>query len=880
MMKSLPLYKEIQTVVEKATPKDLDPACTSCFLGGAERTNAKFLRNKCIGADGEVGGLLVVGEAPSRDDDAAGVPFIGKPGKLLRDTVKKFWKGPVVYDNAVRCYPIGVEIEEEYVDSCRGYLTQTIREAKPTRIVAVGNAAILALLGRSPPILSIRRGYAWLSDGTPVFFVLPPAMALRNHFVYRWFQEDMEWALTAEPPYEPAWDSVAYMVDSSNIHQAIADLRNSEWVAYDTETSGAMFNPEFTLLCLSMAKKGSQDVWIWDRLALEMQETRQPLIDLLLDPSVEKWGQNVKFDNLAVLSGLGIRVAGIIGDTRLYRRMQDTEASAKLEVLAELVGMGGHKEAMQTAVDAAGKLIRKAIRKNDPSLLAGFHRSTELIQATLDKVAAGDEIKRYSYGFTDESVLLPYNGRDTLSTVRVAEVLEARMEKEPQLTRVWKKVVLPATRALERMEATGVAVDIQSVKDFSATLAFEQMDVMSRLSHYGNLNWNSPKQVAKLLYQDLRLPVQTNRTGGITTGEEALKDIQHLHPIVKDILKNRQLEKLQGTYANGLLPYIRADGRIHATFNPDGAASGRTSSQDPNLQNQPSPSNDPEEGPFYGRMSRDCFVAPPGYVLIQWDYSQLELRIAAALSRDQEMLKIFTSLDEEGNLADFHLATAKLIAKLAWNIEPSKVEKMHRSSAKILNFALLYGKSDAGIAYEIAQRSGKPCTLEQAQQIRRAVLGTFHQLDAWIKESLAFGRKHGFCYTWFEGEDARRRSLYKIADQDKKARENAERSTWNTRIQGTGADFCTCSVARIDQWIEQDCVPASLVLTVHDSIVAQVEESAADEVAHQGRRIMENYDANGVPVVVDMEVGRSWGSMKKIKPNKDGSFKPVLSYLQ
>ena len=285
---------------------------------------------------------------------------------------------------------------------------------------------------------------------------------------------------------------------------------------------------------------------------------------------------------------------------------------------------------------------------------------------------------------------------------------------------------------------------------------------------------------------------------------------------------------------------------------------------DPNLQNIPR-----AKGLREAKMVKDCFRAEDGKLLLQADYSQLELRVAAMLSGDERMIEIFKSGE------DYHLRCAKLISQTAWGVHPDNVLPggEYRSKAKGFVFGLLYGMTDGGLA----RRMG--CTKAEAARIRKAVLGSFPQLAQWIRERLDEARKTGWTYTWWDGQKARQRTLWQVAqqgdDDDEGARITAENSSFNTPCQGTASDFCLASVVSTVQWLLEDLLPAKLVITVHDSIILEVEEDALAEVAYGLHGQMTQWNSNGVPLVVDMEVGKSWGSLVDYRYHgvqQDGDF--------
>jgi DNA polymerase I len=300
---------------------------------------------------------------------------------------------------------------------------------------------------------------------------------------------------------------------------------------------------------------------------------------------------------------------------------------------------------------------------------------------------------------------------------------------------------------------------------------------------------------------------------------------------------------MQGTYCEGMRAHVRPDGRIHGSILPDGARSGRTSMADPNLQNLPRESDSPE-----GKLARDVFAAKPGWLFVHVDYRQLEYMVAAMLSQDPEMI----ALARSG--VDFHLGTAQLVAPIMrW----PEVTKTQRSIAKQLNFALIFGLSDSALANRLDS------TMAMAARVRAAVLGKFQVFDAWAKRQIREVKLNGYTRTYWAGRPARWRPMWRIASEEGEARSRAEHGAINTPIQGTAAEFCNRSISSVVDWIEEDCVPAELVLAIHDALLLHVREDAVDEVATVVPRLMLQWDSMGVPLGVDVEVGHSFGSLRK-----------------
>ena len=847
-MRRLPLYTDDPRLAPVATTPGLalDSSCRRCVLHDGART-------VCLPAEGEPGGLLVVLDSPSREEDAAGRPAIGRAGALVRKLVAKHWgSGPVAIDTGVRCAPGGAKPGPDEIEACRPYLAQTFAEVAPKRVLVFGSTAAFAVLGRSPPPLSVRRGYGWASPGVPVFFMPHPVVALRNRIHGARFAEDVEWALTVNPAtlLAPSATEEFYEVEHG-ADGMFAELQLREhrqaggWVAFDTETAGVMFDPSFRLLAVSMCASGSDAVYTWGPAALADRGARLALEALLTDPKLPKVGQNLKYDVHAVSLGLGIQPEACVGDTRLWRKLRESNALAGLEYQAELVGMGGHKDEAYAHVEAACATIRKArlaYRKK------GIEPPLDLRAAVIDFPDSRPE--QWAYTMVPRDVLLRYNARDAQSTAKLARSLAPQVMADRGLANVWTGVLQGATDGIQQVEAWGIAVDREGLERFGAHLQAEKAAALATFAQYPDFNPDSTHSVRKLLYETLNLPaVRETPKGAPSTDEATLSILSMRHPgskVLRSLMSYRKVAKMLGTYYEGMRGFVRADGRIHPSLKIDGAATGRLSCSEPNLQNIPRVS----EGDW-GGYPRAVFVAPPGYELLQADYSQLELRVAAMLSGDEAMKAIF----REG--VDYHQRTAELIAPIAWRIKPEQVTKEHRAQAKTVNFGVLYGMT----APALAARMG--CSRAQAEAVVEAIFGKFKRLHAWTRECLAHARKHGEARTLWAGGLARRRDLSDIGEADEAKRSTAENSSWNTPVQGTASDFCLASVVEVVRWLRDDVVPAKLVLTVHDSLLLEVRSDAFEEVAGQVRRIMRSWYSWDVPLEVDLERGPTWGALQK-----------------
>lgn len=864
----LPLYRDITTPLDKEQGEVVDSGCTKCPLF----TSAKSV---CIPAEGSPGGLLVIGENTSRDEDLRGRPFLGQIGKFVRDSVSKHWSGNVAYDTAVRCIvPPALRTKNaiimKAIQQCRGYLKGTVDEVKPSRILLLGSWPMKSVLGYSVAPLSVRRSYAHLADGTPVFSLIAPGIATRNRFIRKWFEADIEWSLTATVQRAPINGGALVVETEQDAAKAVSVLRRSKALAFDVETWGRMFDPGFEIVSFSIGEVGADSAFVWSREACRNTAIRAPLLTLLLDRSIGKIGSNTKYDMLAVYSAWGIHIENVSGDVRLWRKLLDPEASGKLADMANLVGMGGHKQEAGEALDhikrqvskrlswerrqAKGVVAKKTKALNEPPSLAVLG-----VTAALEPIVRHEDIKpeTWAYGMLPDDILYRYNALDVVSTGRLAEKLDLDLDDyKDSIGRVWKKIVHRASNAVAHMERWGICVDRRALDTFDIECELKEKDALGRLSKYTtDTNWDSPKQVADFFYRKLGMTCpKYTESGAESVDKEVLTLLSPIHPAAEALIDLRRASKLRGTYASGMYVHIRSDGKVHPTLLLDGATSGRTSCRDPNLQNLP------RSKKADGKLARDIFVASPGCVLVQLDYSQLELRVAAMLAKDKVMTDTFLSG------VDFHQKTAEMIAPLIWKVDLAQIVKTdpkraeeYRSLAKAFNFGIMYGKTDSSLAEELN------IPKHQAAAVRRAIFGQFTALDAKCKEWQAYSRKHGDAWTEWEGTPARRRSLFRIGDPEDGVRISAENSSINTPIQGTASDFCLNSLGAMIEWILDEAFPARLVLAIHDSLVFDVEESMADELISKAREVMTGWESGDVPLIVDAEKGYRFGSMEKVK---------------
>lgn len=401
---------------------------------------------------------------------------------------------------------------------------------------------------------------------------------------------------------------------------------------------------------------------------------------------------------------------------------------------------------------------------------------------------------------------------------------------------------LSVTPVLQKMTDSGIMVDTKFLDklgvELKARLKKIEEEIYKSIGHEFNIN--SPKQLGEVLFDELNLPVIKKTKTGRSTDEETLRELSNIHPVVPFLLEYRQLFKLVSTYIDALPRYVKEDGRVHSTFNVEGAATGRLSSQDPNLQNIPI------RGELGGEL-RKAFIAASGKVLLGADYSQIELRIMAHLSDDPNLKNAFI----KG--LDIHAATASKIFK----VPVEDVTKQMRGVGKTMNFATLYGQGAHALSKQLGVEYGV------AKQYITEYFEQFPKVRTWMGQVLEEGYRNGYVETIW----GRKRYIPELQSSNRMLKAFGERAAINHPVQGTSADMIKKAMVEIDKKLEKrkSSCECKLILQVHDELLFECDEECVDEISKIIKEKMENSLNLSVPVVVDLKVGKSWGEMAPFK---------------
>ncbi|MCA9728803.1 MAG: DNA polymerase I, partial [Candidatus Eisenbacteria bacterium] len=522
-------------------------------------------------------------------------------------------------------------------------------------------------------------------------------------------------------------------------------------------------------------------------------EIRELLAPVLDDPSVRITGHDLK-SALHRLQEEGLPVRTALDDVLLASYLLDPEGRHDLPTLC-------------------GEHLGHALIPEEDVLGSGKHR---LSYQDLEPRAAVEPVAEKA------DIALRLRGE-----------MESRL-REQELWSLWTDLEGPLVRVLARMEDAGIALDVPFLQALSTQFESRLAHLTEEIHRLAGVEFNiaSPSQLGEVLFETLGLPKRKKTKTGYSTDHEVLEALAERHPVPKLVLEHRALSKLKGTYVDALpLLVDPGDGRIHASFHQAVAATGRLSSSDPNIQNIPIRNEE-------GREIRKAFVAADGHVLISADYSQVELRILAHLSRDPGLQEAFRSG------YDVHTATASRL----FGVEAEAVGIELRSRAKAINFGVIYGMGPQRISREM----GIPMT--EARSFIEDYFAKMPGVRTYLEENLAFARAHGYTRTIL----GRRRILRGINSPEPAVRSQAERVCANTPIQGSAADVIKRAMLAVDRELARSETGARLLLQVHDELVVEAPAAHSVEVSEIVRGCMEQAVDLMVPLHVELGVGATW----------------------
>ena len=587
------------------------------------------------------------------------------------------------------------------------------------------------------------------------------------------------------------------LVDNEEEMRKLCDyFRTNEIISLDTETTSTNAI-EAELVGLSFAVKEFEAFYI--PIPAKREEALRIVNifkDIYEDPKILKIGQNLKYD-LEVLRNYDITLAGPMWDTMIAHYLIQPELRHNMDYMAEIY-LNYQTIHIDELIGPKGK-GQKSMRDLLPSQI-------------------------YEYAAEDADI-----------TLRLKNKLEAELKKF-ECEDLFYNIEMPLMPVLAEMEMNGVCLDTESLKETSKVFTDRMNEIEARIYELAGENFNiaSPKQVGEILFDKLKIveKAKKTKTGQYVTSEEVLQQLKNKHEIVADILEHRGLKKLIGTYIDALPKLINPrTGHIHTSFNQTITATGRLSSSDPNLQNIPIRGED-------GKEIRKAFIPEPGCLFFSADYSQIELRVMAHLSKDEAMVEVF----REGK--DLHAATAANIYKKPLE----EVTRDERTKSKRANFGIIYGITVFGLA----ERLDIP--REEAKMLIDGYFQTFPQVHDYMEKSKEIARQQGYVTTLF----GRRRYLPDINSHNATVRGFAERNAINAPIQGTAADIIKVAMIRIHQRFKAEGIRSKMILQVHDELNFSVYPEEKEQVERIVLEEMQNAFPLAVPLVADSGFGQNW----------------------
>jgi DNA polymerase I len=610
-------------------------------------------------------------------------------------------------------------------------------------------------------------------------------------------------ALVPPAAHTPTRGEYACVLTVEALDTWISKLNAAALFCFDTETTSVdAQSAELVGIALAVAPGEAcyiplAHVYPGAPTQLALDHVLAKLKPLLEDAKKPKVAQHGKYD-MNVLVRYGIEVRGLLYDTMLESYVLNSTAS-------------------QHNMDALAK-----------TYLGGY-------QAISFSDVAGKGAKQIGFADVDLITATQYSGEDADITLQLHRVLWPRLQQIPALEKVYSEIEQPIIAVLAHMERTGVLLDVALLQAQSRELGTQMMKLQQQAHHIAGRNFSldSPKQLQAILFDELKLPVTVRTPGGQpSTNEEALEEIADQHELPKVILEYRGLTKLKSTYTDRLPEQINTrTGLVHTSYHQAVAATGRLSSSDPNLQNIPIRTEE-------GRRVRKAFIAPPGWIILAADYSQIELRIMAHLSDDAGLLQAFATGQ------DVHRATASEV----FGVKPEEVSSNQRRAAKAINFGLIYGMSAFGLARNLGIERGV------ASEYVELYFQRYPGVKKYMEATRAAAHRDGYVETVF----GRRLYLPNLTAKIQGLRQGAERAAINAPMQGTAADIIKRAMITVDEWLQPHGDEIRMLMQVHDELVFEVRGDALEKYQPGIRERMSGAAQLKVPLVVDIGTGNNW----------------------
>ena len=618
--------------------------------------------------------------------------------------------------------------------------------------------------------------------------------------------EFKKWLSELQSPVEKIQDAVTLnyseILMQSDFEVWLKKLKSADYFSIDTETT-SLDPMSAELVGISFSVKPGEAAYVplaHDYLGapdqLDRESVLQLLKPLLEDPKQIIVGQNLKYD-YKILANCGIKIQAKMWDTLLESYVLDSSSA-----------------------------------RHDMDTLALKYLNRDTIKFT---DVAGKGAKQLTFNQVALEEAVPYAAEDADVALQLHQCLEPLFSDEDHFKQVLEELEWPLMPVLANMEFYGVLIDKEMLLAQSLELEKKVLTLQKKIYDLAGEEFNisSTKQLGNILFEKLKIPVlKKTPTGKPSTSEDVLQELSTDYPMPQLILEYRSYSKLKSTYTDKLPEQINPKTqRVHTNYIQTGTSTGRLASKDPNLQNIPVRSEE-------GRKIRKAFIAPPAHKILAADYSQVELRIMAHLSKDPGLVKAF----EKG--LDVHASTAAEV----FGIDIADVTSEHRRRAKAINFGLMYGMSSFGLAKQLG--IGR----KEAQEHIDVYFSRYPSVHGYMEAAREKAAEQGYVETLF----GRRLYVSEINSRNAMRRKGAERAAINAPLQGTAADIIKLAMLCVDKWLEQSTIDVKMIMQVHDELVFEVADHAVEQATNEVRRCMESAAKLSVPLVVDIGVGNNW----------------------
>ena len=581
----------------------------------------------------------------------------------------------------------------------------------------------------------------------------------------------------------------------------LAKINSADIISFDTETTG--LDPLVSkIVGLSLSVKAGEAAYLplthdyFDAPEqLDLKATLATLKPILENPDIKKVGQNLKYDK-HILENHGIQLNGIAHDTMLQ------------------------------------SYVLESHRTHNMDDLAMRHLGLETIHF---EDVAGKGAKQVPFNQVTVETASDYAAEDADITLQLHQTLLPHITKDEKLNYIYSEIEMPSMEVLYTIERNGVLIDANMLNKQSNEIGMRLVELENKAYELADQKFNlaSPNQLQEILFDKLGIkPLKKTPSGKPSTNEDVLQELALDHPLPKVLLEYRGLAKLKSTYTDKLPKMINQEtGRVHTSYNQAVAITGRLASSDPNLQNIPVRTAE-------GRRIREAFIAPEGSHIVSADYSQIELRIMAHLSKDEGMLKAFA------NNEDIHRATAAEV----FSVEKDKVESEQRRFAKVINFGLIYGMSAFGLAQNLnIERSAAASYIER-------YFARYPGVRQYMDDTRESAKENSYVETYF----GRRLWVPEINSSNGTRRAGAERAAINAPMQGTAADLIKLAMIAVQKWLDNKGLQTKLIMQVHDELVLEVPDGELELVKQMLPEFMQNVATLDVPLLAEVGVSNNW----------------------